>query len=203
MAGRADGRERSRARSRLRLPAPLRADCRARGPLRRLDPAERRRDDPHRCSSWRAPSRADRPAGWRSMIRTIAQTLDDAAASAGAYTFVDRDGAQHVVPFAVLRDSARALGGALRARGLDRRHCVALVIPEAAGFPTAFLGASVAGLVPTPLADPVHVGTFGAYLDMIAPLVRAARALAIITTPFLRLMLDALQASVSSIRFVF
>ena len=52
------------------------------------------------------------------MIRTVAQALDDAAASAGAYTFVDKDGAEHDVPFPALRDSARALGGALRARGL-------------------------------------------------------------------------------------
>src|SRR5439155_1507547 len=202
MADRADGRERSRARSRLRLPAPLRADCRARGPLRRLDPAERRRDDPHRCSSWRAPSRADRPAGWRSMIRTIAQTLDDAAASAGAYTFVDRDGTEHVVPFAVLRDSARALGGALRARGLDRGDCVALVIPEAAGFLTTFLGASAAGLVPTPLVDPGHAGENVAYLEMIAPLLRAARARAIVTTPRLLPLLASSRESAPTISFV-
>src|SRR5207253_1035814 len=202
MADRADGRERSRARPRLRLPAPLRADCRARGPLRRLDPAERRRDDPHRCSSWRAPSRADRPAGWRSMIRTIAQTLDDAAASAGAYTFVDRDGAQHVVPFAVLRDSARALGGALRARGPHRGDCLPLVIPEAAGFLTTFLGASAAGPVPTPLVDPGHAGENVAYLAMIAPLLRAARARAIVTTPSLLPLLARSRESAPTISFV-
>jgi acyl-CoA synthetase (AMP-forming)/AMP-acid ligase II len=136
------------------------------------------------------------------MIRTVAQALDDAAAGPGAYVFVDANGAEGSVRFAALRDSALALGGALRARGLEPGDCVALVIPEAAGFLTAFLGASVAGLVPTPLADPVHAGTFGAYLDMIAPLVRAARARAIITTPRLRPLLDALQVSAPTIRFV-
>src|SRR5437867_1003845 len=110
------------------------------------------------------------------MIRTVARALDDAAASAGAYTFVDRDGAEHDVPFPVLRDSARALGGALRARGLDRGDRVALVIPEAVGFLTTFLGASAAGLVPTPLVDPGHAGENVAYLEMVAPLLRAARA---------------------------
>ena len=136
------------------------------------------------------------------MIRTIAQTLDDAAASAGAYTFVDRDGAEHVVPFAVLRDSARALGGALRARGLDRGDCVALVIPEAAGFLTTFLGASAAGLVPTPLVDPGHAGENVAYLEMIAPLLRAARARAIVTTPRLLPLLAGSRESAPTISFV-
>jgi fatty-acyl-CoA synthase len=137
------------------------------------------------------------------MIRTVAHALEDAAASPGAYVFVDGDGAERSVRFSELRDSALALGGALRARGLDPGDCIALVIPEPAGFLTAFLGASVAGLVPTPLADPVHVGKLGTYLDMVAPLLEAARARAIVTTPKLRPLLGPLRASVPTLRSVF
>ena len=136
------------------------------------------------------------------MIRTVARALDDAAASAGAYTFVDKDGAEHDVPFPVLRDSARALGGALRGRGLDRGDRVALVIPEAAGFLTTFLGASAAGLVPTPLVDPGHAGENVAYLEMVAPLLRAARARAIVTTPSLLPLLARVRVSAPTISFV-
>ena len=136
------------------------------------------------------------------MIRTVARALDDAAASAGAYTFVDKDGAEHDVPFPALRDSARALGGALRARGLDRGDRVALVIPEAAGFLTTFLGASAAGLVPTPLVDPGHAGENVAYLEMVAPLLRAARARAIVTTPSLLPLLARVRVSAPTISFV-
>ena len=136
------------------------------------------------------------------MIRTVAQALDQAAAGPGGYVFVDPDGGERVGPFAVLRDSALALGGALRARGLDRGDCVALVIPQAEGFLTAFLGASVAGLVPTPLADPIHAGELGAYLDLVTPLVHAARVRAIVTTPRLLPWLGPLQAAAPSVRFV-
>src|SRR5262245_38114683 len=104
------------------------------------------------------------------MIRTLAQALDDAAASSGAYTFVEADGRELLTPFKVLRDSAHALGGALRARGLERGDHVALVIPEAEGFLTAFMGASVAGLVPMPLAHPLDVSQLDSYLTLIAPL---------------------------------
>jgi fatty-acyl-CoA synthase len=136
------------------------------------------------------------------MTRTFAQALDDAAAGPGAFVFVGSDGRETVTPHSVLRDSALALGGALRDRGLEPGDCVALVIPEADGFLTAFAGASVAGLVPMPLVYPADASQFDAYREKVAPLLRLARARAVVTTARLLPLLRSLPAAAPSIRFV-
>ena len=136
------------------------------------------------------------------MIRTVAQALDDAAAGSGAFTFVRENDRELVTPFKVLRDSALALGGALRARGLGRGDYVALLIPEADGFLTAFLGVSLAGLVPIPLAHPVDVGQLGADIEKVAAILRAAPARAIVTTARLLPSLQALGAVAPTIELV-
>jgi fatty-acyl-CoA synthase len=136
------------------------------------------------------------------MTRTVAQALDDAAAGSGGFVFVGPDGREAVTPFKVLRDSALDLGGALRARGLDRGDYVAIVIPDADGFLATFLGASAAGLVPMPLAHPYDATQLDAYFDTVAPLFRLARARAVVTTPRLLPLLNGLQAAAPTIRFV-
>ena len=136
------------------------------------------------------------------MSRTIAQALDDAAAGSGAFVFVGPDGRDAQQPFKVLRDTALDLGGALRARGLDRGDYVAIVIPDADGFLTAFMGVSAAGLVPMPLAHPYDVTQLDAYLDTVVPLFRLARARAVVTTPRLYPLLERLPEAAPTIRFV-
>jgi fatty-acyl-CoA synthase len=134
------------------------------------------------------------------MTRTVAQALDEAAASVGGFTFVESDGREHVTPFKVLRDSAYALGGALRALGLERGDHVALIVPDADGFVTAFMGVSVAGLVPMPLAHPFDVGQLDGYLARVAPLLWIGHVRAIVTTERLRPRLGSLQSTVPTIR---
>jgi len=136
------------------------------------------------------------------MTRTVAQALDEAAAGPGGFVFVSPDGREAEKPFKELRDSALDLGGALRARGLDRGDYVAIVIPDADGFLAAFLGASAAGLVPMPLAHPHDVTQLDAYLDTVVPLFRVAGARAVVTTPRLLPLLSGLQAAAPTIRFV-
>jgi fatty-acyl-CoA synthase len=136
------------------------------------------------------------------MIRTIAKALDDAAAGPGGFVFVAPDGRESVQPFKELRESALDLGGALRARGLDRGDYVAIVIPDADGFLTAFLGASAAGLVPMPLAYPHDATQLDAYFDTMVPLFRLARARAVVTTPRLLPLLSGLPAAAPTVRFV-
>jgi fatty-acyl-CoA synthase len=136
------------------------------------------------------------------MIRTVPQALDDAAASSGAFTFVREHGRELVTPFKVLRDSALALGGALRARGLDRGDYVALVVPEADGFLTAFLGVSLAGLVPVPLAHPLDVGRLDAYLEKVASFLRVAGARAVVTSSRMLPSLRPLRGVARTVEFV-
>src|SRR5215475_11683018 len=117
------------------------------------------------------------------MSRTVAQALDDAAAGLGGFIFVGPDGRETVKPYKVLRDTALDLGGALRARGLERGDYVAIVIPDADGFLTAFMGVSAAGLVPMPLTHPYGTTQRDAYFDTVVPLFRLAHARAVVTTP--------------------
>src|SRR5215467_12764460 len=137
-----------------------------------------------------------------SMTRTVPQALDDAAASSGDFTFVRENGRELVMPFKVLRDSALALGGALRARGLDRGDYVALIIPEADGFLTAFLGVSLAGLVPIPLAHPLDIGRLGVDIDKAAAFLRIARARAVVTNSRLLPSLRPLPGVAPTVEFV-
>ena len=136
------------------------------------------------------------------MTRTVAQALDDAAAGPGGFVFVGPDGREVVKTLKVLRDSALDLGGALRARGLDRGDYVAIIVPDADGFLAAFLGASAAGLVPMPLAHPYDAAQLDAYFDTVVPLFHVARARAVVTTPRLLPLLSGLQAAAPTIRFV-
>ncbi len=136
------------------------------------------------------------------MIRTVAQALDDAAAGSGGFTFVRDNDRELVTPFKVLRDSALAVGGALRARGLDRGDCVALLIPEADGFLTAFLGVSLAGLVPIPLAHSLDIGRLGADVEKVASFLRVAGARAIVTSSRLLPSLRPLQSVAPTVKLV-
>jgi fatty-acyl-CoA synthase len=136
------------------------------------------------------------------MIRTIAQALDTAAASSSGFTFVRENGRELVTPYKVLRDSALTLGGALRARGLDRGDYVALLIPEADGFLTAFLGASLAGLVPIPLAHSLDIGRLGVDVEKVASFLRVAGARAIVTNSRLVASLQQLPAVAPTVGLV-
>src|SRR5262245_60079638 len=135
-------------------------------------------------------------------VRTIAQALDDAATGSGGFTFVRENGRELVTPFKVLRDSALAVGGALRARGLDRGDHVALLVPEADGFLTAFLGVSLAGLVPIPLAHPLGNGRLGADVEKVASFLRGAGARAIITSSRLLPSLRSARAFAPTVKLV-
>jgi len=135
-------------------------------------------------------------------VRTVAQALDDAAASSGGFTFVRENSRELVMPFKVLRDSALGVGGALRARGLDPGDHVALLIPEADGFLTAFLGVSLAGLVPIPLAHPLDIGRLGADVEKVASFLRVAGARAIVTSSRLLPSLRPLGALAPTLKLV-
>ena len=132
------------------------------------------------------------------MIRALPQALVAAASSRGGYGFTG-GGEDRFQPFAAVLDTARAVGGALRARGLRRGDHVALLLAEPQAFLATFLGVSVAGLVPMPLAHPLHGG---ADLDAITPLARTGEARAIVTTSALAPLLEGLPAAIPGLRFV-
>jgi acyl-CoA synthetase (AMP-forming)/AMP-acid ligase II len=113
--------------------------------------------------------------------RTLPEMLAAAAASDAGYCFLNEAGEERPRSYRDLAERAAALGGALRARGLRRGDRVALVIQQPEGFLTAFLGASVAGLVPVPVCPPSSFGAQEAYLATTEHVLAAARVAALLT----------------------
>ena len=136
-------------------------------------------------------------------LLTLPEATAAAAQTGGGYRYLAEDGrssAEH--PFPKLYEDALSIAGGLREAGLKPGEAVALIVPEAREFLTAFLGASCAGLIPAPLYPPMRLDHFEAYLRQTTPSVRVSRAAAIVTTVQLRRVLGALQADVPSVRSV-
>ena len=113
--------------------------------------------------------------------RTLPQMLADAARTRLGFRFLDEQGEEHWYSYAELVELAARLGGALRARGLQRGDRVALVIQEPEGFMRSFFGASLAGLVPVPVCPPSSFGAQEAYLATTEHVLAAAKVRAVLT----------------------
>jgi fatty-acyl-CoA synthase len=107
--------------------------------------------------------------------------LTEAAGTGLGFRFLNELGEEHWCSYAALVELAASLGGALRAEGLKRGDRVALVIQEPEGFMRAFLGASVAGLVPVPVCPPSSFGAQEAYLATTEHVLAAAKVSAVLT----------------------
>ena len=114
-------------------------------------------------------------------LRTLPEALANAAAGRSGFRFVNEQGEERPCPYAEVLELAARLGGALRADGLRRGDRVALVIQDPEGFLTAFLGASVAGLVPVPVCPPSSFGAQEAYLATTEHVLAAAKVSAVLT----------------------
>jgi fatty-acyl-CoA synthase len=136
-------------------------------------------------------------------LLTLPQALAAAARTDGEYSYLAEDGRTETrQPFAQLLDEALAVAGGLREAGLAPGETVALIVPEARAFLTAFMGAACAGLVPAPLYPPVRLDQFEAYLRATLPAVRVSRSAAVVTTAPLRRILGSLQAGAPTVRSV-
>ena len=134
-------------------------------------------------------------------LRTLPEALDDAARSGEGYTFV-AGGVE--VPRSyrdIQRDSfavARALGDA----GLGRGDVIALIIEDAERFLTTLFGASLAGLIPAPLAPPTVTADRSRYFALTAGILRVARARAVVTSMALAAGFEALGDSCPDLALV-
>ncbi len=127
-------------------------------------------------------------------LRTLPDALSDAASSDEGYLFlVGRD----EVPrsYAQIRQAALSVAESLLASGLERGDLVAIVINDAEQFLTAFLGVSVAGMIPASLYPPSTTSELPAYLELTGGIVRSSGARAVITTSALKPWFDDLASS--------
>ncbi|ODT89598.1 fatty acyl-AMP ligase [Phenylobacterium sp. SCN 70-31] len=123
-----------------------------------------------------APDRPFRQGGFA----TLTEALDYAAAGpTGLNLYGLRGELVEAIPYAVLRERARALALRLLAAGLKPLDRVGLVAETDADFVTLFFACQYARITPAPLPLPAPLGGREAYVEQIARMLRSAKAAAV------------------------
>lgn len=113
---------------------------------------------------------------------TIGAALVAAADTQFGLRFIEHDATTTVTAYRDLLANALCIAGALRAHGYTPGDRVALVIPEVSRFVHAFFGIVAAGLVPVPLCPPAQAGDVATFAKQSLHIIRASRAVAVLTT---------------------
>jgi len=123
-----------------------------------------------------APDRPFRQGGFA----TLTEALDFAAQGpTGLNLYGLRGELIEVIPYAVLRERARAMAGRLLAAGLKTHDRVGLVAETDADFIIAFFACQYARVTPAPLPLPAPLGGRDAYVEQIGRMLASARATAV------------------------
>ncbi|MDC0739852.1 fatty acyl-AMP ligase [Polyangium mundeleinium] len=129
--------------------------------------------------------------------RTVAQAIEDAAASGSSTGYRFLEESPDVAPFHsyvdVERMSAR-FGGAMQAMGLRKGDRIALILPDNADFVFAFLGAVRAGIIPVPIYPPTGLGKLSGYLENTLHIVAKSGARVLLTSSEIKKILGTIQA---------
>ena len=112
-----------------------------------------------------------------------------------------RDG-EREISYARLADQARAVAGALVARGVERGDRIALMLPTGGDFFYAFFGILNAGCVPVPIYPPVRPSQLEDHLRRQTGILNNAEAVGLITVRQARAIAAVLKLQVDSLRFV-
>jgi fatty-acyl-CoA synthase len=122
---------------------------------------------------------------------TLTQALDFAATGpTGVNLYSLRGELLEAMPYAELRERARALAGRLLAGGLAPGDRVALIAETDAEFICAFFACQYAGLTPAPLPLPAPLGGREAYVEQIGRMLASAEAAALFGPAALRPWLE-------------
>ncbi|HZZ37335.1 MAG TPA: fatty acyl-AMP ligase [Caulobacteraceae bacterium] len=123
-----------------------------------------------------APDRPFRLGGFATLI----EALEFAASGpTGVNLYGLRGELIAAIPYAELRDRARALAARLLAAGLKTHDRVGLVADTDADFVTAFFACQYARLTPAPLPLPDPLGGREAYVEQISRMLSSAKAAAV------------------------
>jgi 1-acyl-sn-glycerol-3-phosphate acyltransferase len=95
----------------------------------------------------------------------------------------DDDGAAAEITYADLFESAAAVAGGLRERGLERGQTVAIMLPTGRDFFSAFYGVLLAGGIPVPIYPPQRLSQIEEHVRRQASILRSALAAILITVP--------------------
>lgn len=147
------------------------------------------------------PTAPDRPFHLDG-FPTLTEALDFAAAGpTGVNLYGLRGELIAAVPYAELRERARAMAGRLLALGLKTHDNVGLVAETDLDFVTAFFACQYARLTPAPLPLPAPLGGREAYVEQIARMLGSAKAAAVFgpesLLPWLKEAADAAGAKIA------
>ena len=115
-------------------------------------------------------------------FRNLAEALDCAAQGRTGLNF--HDGRGHVVesvPYAALRERARATARRLLALGLERGDRVAVLAETRSTFPEVFFACQYAGLVPLAMPATLNLGGRDAFVDQLRRLMEVAQPRVVIS----------------------
>jgi fatty-acyl-CoA synthase len=108
---------------------------------------------------------------------TLTDALDYAAqGETGINIYSPRGELQEVLPYATLREQARALALRMLAAGLKPGERVAMIAETDGDFIRAFFACQYAGLIPAPMPLPAAFGGKDAYIAHIRRMIESARA---------------------------
>ena len=111
---------------------------------------------------------------------TVADALDYAARGETGYTFFDLRGEiAHVLPYAQLRERARALADRLAAR-FERGSRLAVIAETSPDFVVTFYACQYAGMIPAPMPMPINLGGKEGYINQARQMILGAKAAAAI-----------------------
>jgi fatty-acyl-CoA synthase len=133
--------------------------------------------------SARTPRRNEHMNQRLAEFSTIAEGLDYAALGDTGFNFYSSRGAlAQVVPYSHLRSLALSSARKLLSAGLKPGDRVGIVAETGVDFMAVFFGCQYAGLIPCPIPYSMHIGGKEAYIARVAGMLRAAAAIAVIST---------------------
>jgi fatty-acyl-CoA synthase len=111
----------------------------------------------------------------------LTEALDYAATGKSGFNFYSGRGELlAVLPYRDLKDQAQSLARRMIRAGLQRGERVAIIAESTADFVRTFWASQYAGLIPVPLPTPAAFAGRVNYIDHIHPMMKAARARALI-----------------------
>ncbi|HEX8093410.1 fatty acyl-AMP ligase [Jatrophihabitans sp.] len=113
-----------------------------------------------------------------------------AAEQRRGFAFQDYDGKETTWSFGRVREEAVRRATFLRAQGVEPGDRVILVLPEAADFVPAILGAMWLGAIPVPMYPPLSLGKVPAYQETLRKVTGAVLPKAVLTVDWLRQVVE-------------
>ncbi|HEY9724782.1 MAG TPA: fatty acyl-AMP ligase [Oscillatoriaceae cyanobacterium] len=130
---------------------------------------------------------------WRRHGDTLPALLETRAGTHGDRTFVTliTEEGEQALGHRALLEGARAVAGALQARGVKPGDRVALVLPTGRAFLECFFGILMAGAIAVPLYPPARTRGLAEYRARLARLLSSATPSVIVTFPRVRMIVEA------------